>query len=138
VIRGLVPALLSLLVWDFVIVVCYKVFHWTWVGSNHVPLGSFGSVIGIMVVIRNSSAYGRRREARTLWGAILNRNRTLALQILTTMSPERTATPREQGEIAAVQRNLVLHQVAFVHALRQQLRGLDPVSGSICARRRHG
>jgi putative membrane protein len=126
-IRVLVPALLSLLAWDFVIVVCYKVFHWTWVGSNHVPLGSFGSLIGIIVGFRNSSAYGRWWEARMLWGAIVNRSRTLARQVLTTMSPDKAATPGEQREIAAAQRNLVLHQVAYVHALRQQLRGLDPI-----------
>jgi putative membrane protein len=43
------------------------------------------------------------------------------------MSPEGAATPSEQAEVAALQRDLVLHQVAYVHALRQQLRGLDPV-----------
>lgn len=43
------------------------------------------------------------------------------------MSPELAPTPGEQSEVAAVQRELVMHQVAYVHALRQQLRGLDPV-----------
>jgi putative membrane protein len=123
-IQGLGPALLSLLGWDILIVVCYKVLHWTWVGSSHVPLGSLGTVIGIIVGFRNGSAYGRWWEARTLWGAIVNRSRTLARQVVTTMLP---ATPAEQAEVAAVQRDLVLHQVAYVHALRQQLRGLDPV-----------
>jgi putative membrane protein len=124
--QGLGPALLSLLAWDILIVVCYQVLHWTWVGSSHVPLGSFGAVIGIIVGFRNSSAYGRWWEARTLWGAIVNRSRTLARQVLTTMSPK-SSTPGEQAEVAAAQRELVLHQVAYVHALRQQLRGLDPV-----------
>jgi putative membrane protein len=43
------------------------------------------------------------------------------------MSPEGAASPAEQTEVAAVKRELVLLQVAYVHALRQQLRGLDPV-----------
>jgi len=126
-VQGLVPALFSLLGWDFLIVFCYKVLHWSWVGSNHVPLGSFGTVVGIIVGFRNASAYGRWWEARTLWGAIVNRSRTLARQVMTTMSPELAATPAEQAEVAALQRDLVLHQVAYVHALRQQLRGIDPV-----------
>ena len=41
-IQGLGPALFALLAWDLVIVVCYQVLNWRWVGSPHVPLGSFG------------------------------------------------------------------------------------------------
>jgi putative membrane protein len=126
--QGLIQALITLLAWDFAIVFCYKVLHWSWVSSQNMPLASFGAVIGIIVGFRNGSAYGRWWEARILWGAIVNRSRTLARQVVTTMSPERAATPAEGVEIAAAQRELVLHQVAYVHALRQQLRGLDAVS----------
>lgn len=126
-IQGLKSALISLLVWDLVIVFCYKILHLGWVGSRSVPLGAFGTVLGIIVGFRNSSAYGRWWEARTLWGAIVNYSRTLARQVMTTMSPEYSASPAEQAEIASMQRELVLHQVAYVHALRQQLRGLDPL-----------
>jgi putative membrane protein len=126
-IHGLGSALLSLLGWDFAIVVCYKVLRWTWVGTTHVPLASFATVLGIIVGFRNSSAYARWWEARTLWGAIVNRSRTFARQVLTTMAPQ-PGVAAEQVAIAAIQRNLVLYQVAYVHALRQQLRGLDPVT----------
>lgn len=126
-IQGLWMALLSLLGWDFAVVVCYKVLHWTWVSSNAIPLASYGAVLGIIVGFRNSSAYARWWEARTLWGAIVNRSRTFARQVLTTMSPDRAETPGERTGIALLQRKLVLYQVAYVHALRQQLRGLDPV-----------
>jgi len=127
-IRGLMPSLFSLLGWDLLIVFCYLVLRWKWVGSSAIPLGSFGTIVGIIVGFRNASAYGRWWEARTLWGAIVNRSRTFARQILTTMSAEQAATRDERAEIAGVQRELVLLQIAFVHALRQQLRGLDPVS----------
>jgi ion channel-forming bestrophin family protein len=126
--QGLGPAMFSLLAWDLLIVVCFRILHATWVGSNHVPLGSFGTVVGIIVGFRNGSAYARWWEGRTLWGAIVNRSRTLARQVLTTMTAGPAATPAEQGEVAALQKELVLYQVAYVHALRQQLRGLDPVS----------
>jgi ion channel-forming bestrophin family protein len=125
-IRGLGLSLLLLLGWDFAIVLGYKVMHWGWVGSRNVPLTFYGLAIGIVVSFWNSSAYARWWEARTLWGAIVNKSRTLARQVVTTMSPE--ATAREQAEVAAVQRQLVLYQVAYVHALRQQLRGLDPLA----------
>jgi putative membrane protein len=125
-IRGLGLSLLLLLGWDFAIVLAYKVMHWGWVGSRNVPLTFYGLAIGIVVSFWNSSVYARWWEARTLWGAIVNKSRTLARQVLTTMSPEATAI--EQAEVAAVQRQLVLYQVAYVHALRQQLRGLDPLA----------
>jgi ion channel-forming bestrophin family protein len=127
-IRGLGLSLLLLVGWDFAIVLGYKVMHWGWVGSRSVPLAFYGVAIGIVVGFRNSSAYARWWEARTLWGAIVNKSRTLARQVLTAMSPGATATAIEQAEVVALQRQLVLHQVAYVHALRQQLRGLDPVA----------
>jgi ion channel-forming bestrophin family protein len=125
-IRGLGPALLTLVAWDLFIVFDYMVLHWTWLGLSEFSLAAFGTVLGIIVGFRNSSAYGRWWEARTLWGAVVNRSRTFARQVLTTMSPEQAATA-EQAEVAALQRRLVLYQVAYVHSLRQQLRGLDPV-----------
>ena len=127
-IRGLGLSLLLLVGWDFAIVLSFKVMHWSWVGSQSLPLASYGVAIGIVVSLRNSSAYARWWEARTLWGAIVNQSRTFARQVVTTMSPEANATAAEQAEAAAVQRQLVLYQVAYVRALSQQLRGHDPLA----------
>ena len=126
-VRDLAWSLLGLVGWDVLIVFCEKVMRWHWVSWPSMPLALYGSAIGIVVGFRNSSAYARWWEARTLWGAIVNESRTLAGQVLSTMSPETAATANEQKELAALQRRLVLYQVAYVHALRQQLRGLDPV-----------
>ena len=121
------PCLL-LAIWDFLIVVAYEVPHWTWVSSAHVPLALYGAAISIIVGFRNNYAYGRWWEGRTLWGAIVNRSRTLARQVLTTMSAPADASDEEKAEVATMQRKLVYYQIAFVHALRQQLRGLDPIA----------
>ena len=122
-----VPVLV-LAIWDFLIVVAYEVPHWTWVGSTSVPLALYGTAISIIVGFRNNYAYGRWWEARTLWGAIVNRSRTLARQVLTTMSAPPGVSEAEKAEVTALQRKLVHYQIAFVHALRQQLRGLDPIA----------
>ncbi len=113
--------------WDFLVVIAYKVLHWTWVGSEYVPLALYGAAISIVVGFRNNYAYARWWEARTLWGAIVNRSRTLARQVVTTLSPA-TSEAGESAAVQAMQRRLVHYQIAFVHALRQQLRGLDPVA----------
>ena len=70
--------LFTLLAWDFIVVAAYKLLHWDWVASRHVPLALYGSAIGIIVSFRNNLAYSRWWEARSLWGQIVNGSRTLA------------------------------------------------------------
>ncbi len=118
VFRSLGRHLLSLLAWDLVVVVIVKVLGWEWIASRDIPLALYGSTIGIVVAFRNSSAYSRWWEARTVWGQIVNSSRNLARQVCPSLSSD--------SEISAMQRNIVYHQIAFVYSLRQQLRGLDP------------
>jgi putative membrane protein len=103
--------------------VAYKVFHWEWVALPHIPLSLFGSAIGIIVAFRNQSSYARWWDGRMLWGALVSNSRNLAEKVTTVMMPLSEA---EAGELKDVQRRLVYHQIAYVHALRQQLRGLEP------------
>jgi putative membrane protein len=113
--------LLLVAAYDVVIVVAYKVLHWQWIAFPHVPLALYGSAIGVILSFRNNSAYSRWWEARTLWGAIVNNSRSLARQVLTGMR----AKAGEEDLLATLQRRIVYHQIAFVQALRQHLRGLD-------------
>jgi ion channel-forming bestrophin family protein len=115
--------LVVLLGYDLAVVVAYKVLHWEWVALPHIPLSLFGSAIGIIVAFRNQSAYARWWEARTLWGVIINNSRSWARQVTTVMMPVSEA---EAAELKVVQGRLVYHQIAYAHALRQQLRGLEP------------
>jgi putative membrane protein len=115
--------LLMLVLYDLAIVVAYQVMHWNWVAMPHIPLALFGSAIGIIVAFRNQSSYARWWEARTRWGALVNNSRSWARQITTVMMPVSDA---EAGELKVTQRRLVYHQIAYVHALRQELRGLEP------------
>jgi ion channel-forming bestrophin family protein len=115
--------LLLLVVYDVAVVAAYKVLHWNWVALPHIPLALYGSAIGIIVSFRNQSAYGRWWEARTLWGAIVNNSRSLARQVTTAMMPQNEG---EVEELKAMQHRLVYHQIAYVHALRQHLRRLEP------------
>ena len=115
--------LLVLLGYDLAVVAAYKVLHWDWVAMPHIPLALFGSAIGIIVAFRNQSSYARWWDARTLWGVVINNSRSWARQVTTVMMPLSDA---EAGELKTMQRRLVYHQIAFAHALRQHLRGLEP------------
>src|SRR5882757_2641657 len=114
--------LLLMAVYDTAVAVAYKVMHWGWIAFPHVPLALYGSAIGIVLSFRNNSSYARWWEARTLWGSIVNNSRSLARQVMTGM---RASKPEDENDLKAMQRRIVYHQIAYVHALRQHLRGLD-------------
>jgi len=115
--------LLVLFLYDLAVVAGFKVEHWNWVALPHIPLALFGSAIGVILAFRNQSSYGRWWEARTLWGSVVNNSRSWARQVTTVMTP---LSESEAGELKVMQRRLVYHQIAYVHALRQHLRGLEP------------
>jgi len=115
--------LLLLVLYDLAVVVAYKMMHWEWVAMPHIPLALFGSAIGIVVAFRNQSAYGRWWEARILWGSVVNNSRSWARQVTTGMLSLKGG---EVAELKEMQRRMVYLQIAFVHALRQHLRKLEP------------
>jgi ion channel-forming bestrophin family protein len=115
--------LLVLFVYDIAVVAGFKVEHWNWVALPHIPLALFGSAIGVILAFRNQSSYGRWWEARTLWGSLVNNSRSWGRQVTTVMM---SLNDGEAGELKTMQRRLVYHGIAYVHALRQHLRGLEP------------
>lgn len=82
------------------------------------PLTLIGLTLAIFLGFRNSIAYERWWEARTMWGELLNVVRNLARQTQTLLSD---APPLER-------RVLVHRLVGFAHALRHLLRGTDPAA----------
>jgi len=128
--RQLVPMLqyvgkplLLLFLYDLAIVAVYKLTPWDWVALPHIPLSLFGSAIGVIVAFRNQSAYGRWWEARILWGSIVNNSRSWARQVTTGML---SLKGDDAAELKEMQRRMVHLQIAYVHALRQHLRGVEP------------
>lgn len=90
------------------------------VSSIDVPfgvIGALGSVLGIFLAFRNNSAYDRWWEARKLWGRVVNDSRNFVREALTLVRGG-----DDPAELAAIQRELALRHVAWVHALRFHLR----------------
>jgi ion channel-forming bestrophin family protein len=110
---------------DVVVAVAYVFGGWRWIAQPEIPLSIFGGVIGVLASFRNTSAYARWWEARIIWGSIVNNSRSFGREVLTMIAASGSGeeTDREPCEI---KRRLVLLQVAYVHALRNHLRGLQP------------
>jgi ion channel-forming bestrophin family protein len=79
-----------------------------------------GTALAIILGFRNASAYDRWWEARKIWGGIVNESRTFTRQALTLADPRDIPEYREH-QLQALVRN----QLAWINALRMQLRGIN-------------
>lgn len=82
------------------------------------PLTLIGLTLAIFLGFRNSIAYERWWEARTMWGELLIVVRNLARQTQSLLL-----------DVPLPQRRVLVHRlVAFAHALRHLLRGTEPTA----------
>ena len=102
--------LAALFVWDVFVTVFYYFVPFK---APSLPLTLFGSALALFLGFRGNSAYERWWEARTLWGAMINASRSLA-------RAARNFLP--DPEARDLKRTIVLRQIAYVNALRCQLR----------------
>lgn len=85
-------------------------------GLNAAPLTLMGLTLAIFLGFRNTVAYQRWWEARTLWGELIIASRNLARQRLAFLPDLEPASASR----------LIHHLIAYAHALRHHLRGSDP------------
>lgn len=102
--------LTALFVWDCVVTITYYVLPFK---APSLPLTLFGSALALFLGFRSNSAYQRWWEGRVLWGAMINASRSLS-------RAARNFLPDPEGR--DLKREIVKRQIAYVNALRCQLR----------------
>jgi ion channel-forming bestrophin family protein len=102
--------LTALFVWDCIVTVAWYLLPFK---APELPLTLFGSALALFLGFRDNSAYERWWEGRVLWGAMINASRNLSR-----MARHFIAAP----EATDLRRSIVLRQIAYVNALRCQLR----------------
>jgi len=113
VIREIWKPLAVLFVWDVTVTATYYVLPFT---APSLPLTLFGSALALVLGFRSNSAYQRWWEGRMMWGLMINASRSLARQA-------RNFLPEDATDL---KRTIVLRQIAYVNALRCQLRRQKP------------
>ena len=108
-------SLFWLLIWDVIVTVDFMLFLDYKYSMPAMPLTLLGSALVVLTSFRNSSAYNRWWEARTLWGALVNNSRSFARQVLTLIEDE--------GETNPVKAVLLRRHVAYVKCLSAHLKG---------------
>ncbi|WP_066719921.1 bestrophin family protein [Sphingomonas pituitosa] len=110
VLREVWQPLALLFIWDVIVTIVYFVLPFR---APSLPLTLFGSVLALFLGFRSNSAYQRWWEGRGLWGLMINASRNLARMA-------RNYLP--DSEAIDLKRTIVLRQIAYVNALRCQLR----------------
>jgi ion channel-forming bestrophin family protein len=109
-------ALSALFLWDIAVTIFYFLSPFR---APALPLTLFGTALALFLGFRVNSAYQRWWEARTLWGSMINASRSFTRGVLAFLPKrEETRTLRD---------DLVLRHIAYVQALRCQLRLQDPL-----------
>lgn len=92
--------------------------------SSATPYSIAGVALAILLGFRNSAAYDRWWEGRKLWGGIVNASRALGRQVTTYA---KTSGDMTADDLKQFQTEILHRQVAWLNALRCQLRGQDPL-----------
>lgn len=103
-------------VWAAIVYVMLIVLEWRALALPAMPLTILGTAVSFYLGFKGNSAYGRLWEARKIWGGIVNTSRTWGAL---TRDYIRIDDPAAEAE---VHRTLIYRHVAWLAALRTQLR----------------
>lgn len=116
------PQLLVALAWSAAVYLAYIVLGLTFVSAPFGILGVLGTALAIFLAFRNNTAFGRWGEASQAWAAISAASRTFA-RLIVTFTDSHRHTPQYRAEPAeAFKREMIYRHMAWVNALRMQLR----------------
>ncbi|MEK6153058.1 bestrophin family ion channel [Flavobacteriaceae bacterium 3-367] len=104
------------ILYSFIIFGIYSFLGWDFINLPFEPLTVIGIAVSFYIGFKNSQSYDRFWEGRKIWGGIVNYSRTWALQVLSFVRTNDAEKDRE------MQRQLIHRHIAWINALRVQLR----------------
>lgn len=102
-------------VWTMVVFSLYAFADWTFLQLPFLPVATLGTAVAFYVGFKNNQAYDRFWEGRKIWGGIVNESRSWSAAVLAYLDGADPA-------LAPVRQRLVFRQLAWINALRVQLR----------------
>lgn len=95
---------------------------WTGIGLPWLPIALLGTAVAFITGFKNNASYDRAWEARKIWGAIVNSSRSWAVMAIDFVTNLHAVEPASEAELAELRRRLVHRHIAWLAALRFQLR----------------
>lgn len=102
--------------------ILYQVLGWKWLGIPWLPIAMVGTASAFLIGFKNNATYDRLWEARTIYGAIVNASRAWGVMVRDFISNRHAAVPVSEEELKAIHRRLIYRHIAWLTALRFQLR----------------
>lgn len=93
-----------------------------WLHVPWLPLSVVGTAVAFIVGFKNNASYDRLWEARKIWGGIVNESRSFTVMVKDFV----VGNDSSPAELQLLHRELVHRHVAWLTALRYQLRAVRP------------
>lgn len=103
--------------WAAFIYALYAYVGLTFLRVPFLPIATIGTAVAFYIGFKNNSAYERFWEGRKIWGGIVNSSRTWATSVLSYID-----VGDDSDQATSTRRELVHRQLAWINALRLQLR----------------
>lgn len=103
--------------WAAIVYGLYAYMQWQFLRLPFLPIATIGTAVAFYIGFKNNAAYERFWEGRKIWGGIVNASRTWATYVMSYIKPA-----SDNEEAVAKRRELIYRQLAWINALRLQLR----------------
>lgn len=107
-------------------VILFDVLGLKWLHVPWLPLGVVGTAVAFLVSFKNNASYDRLWEARKIWGGIVNASRSWTIMVKDFINNDHAENKLSDDGIFKIHRELVHRHVAWLTALRYQLRQDKP------------
>ena len=104
-------------IWAMLVFAGYAYLDLDWLRVPFLPISTIGTAVAFYVGFKNNSSYDRFWEGRKIWGGVVNTSRTWGTTVMSYVQPD-----DDSEEAAAVRRRLMYRHLAWINALRLQLR----------------
>ncbi len=104
----------------------FEILRWKWLHVPWLPLGVLGTAVAFIVSFKNNASYDRLWEARKIWGGIVNASRSWTIMVKDFITDTHAKSSFTEEEIGAIKKELVHRHIAWLTALRYQLRKDKP------------
>lgn len=107
-------------------VILFDLLGLKWLHIPWLPLGVLGTAVAFIVSFKNNASYDRLWEARKIWGGIVNSSRSWTIMVKDFVDNRHAENPKTEKELQTIKRELVHRHIAWLTALRYQLRAEKP------------
>ena len=107
-------------------VLLFDILDWRWLHLPWLPIGLLGTAVAFIQGFKNNASYDRLWESRKIWGGIVNASRSWTIMVKDFINNDHTEKIYSEDELKAIHRELVHRHIAWLTALRYQLRQDKP------------